>query len=257
MFRKLSLTPVTVNMYYYFHLLVLFYTLCFHFDVTGLAITFIAYFCFACLGIEVNAHRYFSHRTFQYRYKWMEYVFSWFTCLAGTGAPMQWVGIHYDHHNHADEEGDPHDPHVRGLWMFVWLTYEKGNPINLRHMFNPYQKWLVRHYFSVYLITWFVLWLIGGFWLVAYAAILPTAITTVVQVGTTYFCHLDIGYRTYDIKDKSTNVWWWSLIDFGDGLHNNHHADPSRWNLKDKWWEVDLSGLVIKYFLKHETPISR
>lgn len=250
MMKRFNLTPLTVNLFYYLHWAVLGYTLWFHFDATGLLVTAISYFLFGCLGIEINAHRYFSHRSFKYRYRWMEPVFSWFTCLAGTGSPMQWAGIHFDHHKHSDKEGDPHDPQVRGLWMLVWLVYAKGNPLNLKHMMSPYQKWLHRNYFLVYLITWLTLWLIGGFWLVAYAAIIPTTLVTLVQVLTTYLCHLNIGYRNYDIDDRSVNVWWWALFDFGEGLHNNHHANPGRWALSDKWYEIDASGFVIRHFLR-------
>lgn len=250
MTERFNLTLITVNLFYYFHWAVLIYVLGFHFDVAGLAVTAGSYFLFGCLGIEINAHRYFAHRSFQYRYRWMEPVFSWFTCLAGTGSPMQWAVIHFDHHDHSDEEGDPHNPRERGLWMLVWLVYAKGNPLNLRHMMTPYQKWLHRNYFLVYLITWFVLWLVGGFWLVAYAAIIPTVLVTFAQVLTTYLCHMDIGYRNYDTEDKSVNVWWWALFDFGEALHNNHHANPGRWSLSDKWYEVDISGFVIRHFLR-------
>lgn len=250
MFKKLNLTPTTVNLFYYAHWIILGYTLFFHFSAIGLILTAISYFLFGCLGVEINAHRYFSHRTFKYRYKWMEYIFSWFTCLGGTGSPMQWAGIHFDHHEHSDKEGDPHNPKEKGLGMLFWLTYKKGSPLNLKHMLNPYQKWLHRNYFYVYLITWAVLWIIGGFWLVAYAAIIPTALVTLIQVLTTYLCHMDFGYRNYDIDDDSRNIWWWALVDFGEGLHNTHHADPSRYHLKDRWYEVDISGIVIERFLR-------
>lgn len=248
--ERLNLTPLTVNLFYYLHWAVLAYTLLFHFDATGLLVTAVSYFLFGCLGIEVNAHRYFSHRSFQYRYKWMEPVFSWLTCLGGTGSPMQWVGVHFDHHNHSDEDGDPHNPRERGLWMLVWLVYAKGDPLKLKRMMTPYQKWLHRNYFLVYFITWFVLWLFGGLWLVAYAAIIPTTLVICGQVMTTYLCHMDIGYRNYDTEDKSVNVWWWVLFDFGEALHNNHHANPGRWSLSDKWYEVDISGFVIRHFLR-------
>lgn len=239
-----------LNAFYYFHWAVLAYTLVFHFDSTGLLFTALSYFLFGCLGVEINAHRFLSHGTFQYRYKWMEYVFSWFTCLAGIGSPMQWVSVHYEHHTHSDKEGDPHSPKDRGLWAFLWLDYTKGNALKLKRTVSSYQKWLHRNYFLVFFITWSVLWLIGGFWLVAYAAMIPTVLAMVVQVGSTYICHIGIGYRNYELKDKSSNVWWWSLIDFGEGLHNNHHANPGRWHLKDKWFEIDTSGFVIKHFLK-------
>lgn len=244
---KFNLNPWTVNLMYYLLFTVSILTLVFHFEPTLLIATAIAYFCFGCLGVEINAHRYFAHRTFEYKYQWMKYVFSWFTTLAGTGSPMQWVAIHYDHHNHSDQDGDPHNPNEKGIGMFLWLVYPKGNPYNVKHMIKDrYQVWLHRNYVFVHLITWAVLFAFGGWPLVVYGAMLPTALVTLAQVGTTYLCHIGIGYRHYDIPDRSHNVWWWSIIDFGEGLHNTHHQDPSRWNLRDKWWEIDISGEVIK-----------
>lgn len=247
--NKLSLNPVGINVsgIYYFQLLITAYTLGFYFDPMGLIAVAIGYFCFGCLGVEINAHRYWSHRSFRYRYKWMEWVFSWFSTLSGTGSPMQWVAVHHEHHAHSDQEGDPHDPKQRGLWMLLWLTYAKSNPHKIRYMIrDKYQCWLHRNFLLVFLITWIILYAIGGFWLLAYGAIIPSFLTTLIQVGTTYFCHIGIGYRNYNIPDDSRNVWWWALLDFGEGLHNNHHADPKRWNLSDRWWEIDISGLVIK-----------
>lgn len=249
MLKNKWLNPITNNVsgLYYLQLLVAAYTLVFYFDQTGLIITAISYFCFGSLGVEINSHRYWSHRSFEYRYKWMEWVFSWFGTLSGTGSPMQWVAIHHDHHQHSDKDGDPHNPNEKGLSMLLWLVYPKANPYKLRYMIKDnYQCWLHRNFMLVFLITWLVLYLIGGFWLVAYAAIIPSALVTLIQVGTTYICHVGVGYRNYDTDDESRNVWWWAILDFGEGLHNTHHAQPWRWNLKDKWWEIDISAIVIR-----------
>ena len=32
------------------------------------------------------------------------------------------------------------------------------------------------------------------------------------------------GYRNYETKDDSRNLWWVGLLAFGEGWHNNHHA---------------------------------
>lgn len=256
MHKLLPLNQLTINSFYYFHWAVFFYTLTFHFSVNGILIAAASYFLFGCLGIEVNAHRYFSHKSFEYKYKWMEYVFSWFTCLGGTGAPIWWSAIHFDHHKHADKEGDPHNPRERGLSMIFWLKYPKSTPYNLRHVITPYQRWLHANYFFVHLLTWFALWFIGGFWLVAYAAVIPSLVTVLVQFGTIYFCHSSYGYKTHKTKDNSKNVWVWSLFDFGEGLHNNHHANPSKWSLKEKWYEIDISGAIIALIRKNEQPLS-
>jgi stearoyl-CoA desaturase (delta-9 desaturase) len=57
-------------------------------------------------------------------------------------------------------------------------------------------------------------------------------------------CHF-FGRRRFDIEDQSTNVAWLSLVSLGESWHHNHHAFPrSAWHGL-RWWEIDLSGLLI------------
>lgn len=231
---------------YYFQLAVCLLYIPFNFSWWGLLVAYIAVVLYGCIGAEINAHRYFSHGSFEYKWGWMKNVFSWFTCLSGTGSPITWVAVHNEHHKHSDKEGDPHNPKDKGLWMFVKPVYPLGDPFSVKHMLDKYQAWLFRNYLLVFPITWGALYLIGGMWLVVYGGMLGTVLSSVIQIGTTYFCHM-IGYRNYEIDDDSRNVWWWAIVDFGEGLHNNHHAKPSRWNLSDHWWEIDMAGFIIKH----------
>jgi stearoyl-CoA desaturase (delta-9 desaturase) len=47
-------------------------------------------------------------------------------------------------------------------------------------------------------------------------------------------------------SDDSKNHWLFSILLFGEGWHNNHHQDPGRWSTTLRWWEIDLTGIVIK-----------
>ena len=62
------------------------------------------------------------------------------------------------------------------------------------------------------------------------------------------------GYRTYNTNDNSVNSWWLAILFWGEGWHNNHHAEPRNWSFNRKWWEFDMSGQVIKLVRtnKHE-----
>lgn len=53
------------------------------------------------------------------------------------------------------------------------------------------------------------------------------------------------GYRTYDSKDRSTNCWWVALLAFGEGWHNNHHAFPHSARHGLRWWEIDVTWMMI------------
>ena len=39
--------------------------------------------------------------------------------------------------------------------------------------------------------------------------------------------------------DNSRNTWWVALLTFGEGWHNNHHAQPSSARMGWAWWELD------------------
>ena len=52
-----------------------------------------------------------------------------------------------------------------------------------------------------------------------------------------WFAHV-IGYRTYKLKDTSTNMFPCDLLMLGESLHNNHHNNPKS-NFADKWYEFD------------------
>ena len=54
------------------------------------------------------------------------------------------------------------------------------------------------------------------------------------------------GRRRFETDDYSTNVFWLALPSLGEAWHHNHHAFPRAAVQGMKWWEVDISGLVIR-----------
>ena len=54
------------------------------------------------------------------------------------------------------------------------------------------------------------------------------------------------GYRSHNTRDHSTNLWWVALLTFGEGWHNNHHAFPRSARHGLRWWEFDLTFLLIR-----------
>jgi stearoyl-CoA desaturase (delta-9 desaturase) len=57
-------------------------------------------------------------------------------------------------------------------------------------------------------------------------------------------CHY-FGRRRFQVDDHSTNVAWLSLVSLGESWHHNHHAFPRSAYHGLRWWELDLSGLLI------------
>jgi stearoyl-CoA desaturase (delta-9 desaturase) len=48
------------------------------------------------------------------------------------------------------------------------------------------------------------------------------------------------------VKDHSTNNAVLAIPTFGESWHNNHHAFPSSAVHGLEWWQVDITGSMIK-----------
>jgi stearoyl-CoA desaturase (delta-9 desaturase) len=58
-------------------------------------------------------------------------------------------------------------------------------------------------------------------------------------------CHF-FGRRRFETGDESRNLAWLALPSFGEAWHNNHHAFPTSAEHGLRWWEIDVSALVIR-----------
>jgi stearoyl-CoA desaturase (delta-9 desaturase) len=58
-------------------------------------------------------------------------------------------------------------------------------------------------------------------------------------------CHV-FGRRDFETGDESRNLAWLSLLSFGESWHNNHHAFPTSSVHGLKWWQLDVSSMVIR-----------
>ena len=78
------------------------------------------------LGIGMAYHRLLTHRGFKTT-KWVEYFLTICATLALEGGPIFWVATHRIHHQHSDQEGDPHSP-IDGKWWahMGWILMGKS-----------------------------------------------------------------------------------------------------------------------------------
>ena len=86
----------------------------------------------AGFGVTVGFHRLLTHRAFQ-THKPIEYGFAIAGSMSVQGPVIDWVADHRKHHAHADEEGDPHSPHVQ--FGEGWMGALKG-------LFHAHMGWL-------------------------------------------------------------------------------------------------------------------
>lgn len=210
------------------------------------------------IGVTMGYHRLLTHRGFQTP-KPMEYFLTVLGSLSNQGGPLQWVATHRAHHAHSDEEGDPHSPRHGGWWahMLWWMRFDPvlDDPIQRQH----YVKDLAKDAFYRFLQRWHVLpplllagllFALGEFWggvglsWLVWGVFVRTTLTYHATWLVNSATHM-WGYRNYDTKDRSRNLWWVALPTFGEGWHNNHHAFQRSARHGLRWWELDVTYYLI------------
>ena len=233
-------------------------------DGTDLAILGGMYLITA-VGVTIGFHRLLTHRSFQTHAR-LEHAFAVMGSLSVQGSVLDWVADHRKHHAHTDVEGDPHSPHVghgsglRGLWHAHtgWLMETQGQADWKRYATELYEDPKMRaigRNFPLLALASLLIPTFAGFALHGFTA--QGALRGLVWGGLVriFFvhhitwsvnsvCHF-FGSRRFDIEDKSTNVAWLAVLSLGESWHHNHHAFPRSAHHGLRWWELDLSGLMI------------
>jgi stearoyl-CoA desaturase (delta-9 desaturase) len=207
-------------------------------------------------GVNIALHRYFSHVSFKTsRVVYWILLFSSFIPMLGS--PAAWGSIHVYHHQVSDTELDPHSPKNAGLlgsWFTNWP--EVVVPLSVyRHFVKDRNiRFLDRYYF--HLVVLYVVGLSMISWqLVPFVFAIPAVGCFHGASAIAVIPHLSKfgGYRNYETKDNShNNVLAW-VLSLGEGWHNNHHNNSSRYRHGEKWWEFDPSAFIIKNFLEKKT----
>jgi stearoyl-CoA desaturase (delta-9 desaturase) len=208
-------------------------------------IAFFVYFMTGCFGMTMTFHRLLSHKSWNPP-KWY-YKFGTLCGIYGlTGSSIGWVAVHREHHHHTDKEGDPHSPRHHGFFKVQWLSmFETPKPKYAIHLIrDKFHMFIHKWYFQLHLA-------IAGFWLLidpmllVAAYLFPAMILWNAGSFINTLTHM-FGYRNYNTTDDSTNIPVLGILMWGEGWHNNHHADPNNPSFKRKWWELDVGGLFIK-----------
>lgn len=207
------------------------------------ALAVFVYYLTGCLGITITYHRYLTHRSFKMS-KWCEYLFSFFGAIGGTGSSIGWMAVHNAHHRFSDKLGDPHNPHIMGPKMLL-TTYDYD--FKLMHSKNllrsKFHVFLHQYYYLIILV-WAILLFTIDYRVGLFGFIVPVFLQIWASNISNYGNHM-WGYQNYSTDDTSKNTWWVSAITWGEGWHNNHHAEPWSYTFQRKWWEFDISGYTI------------
>lgn len=215
----------------------------FHISSTALWTLLAGYFLISGLGVAVAYHRYYSHKAFKTSKFW-RVVMTYFGVLSCQGSPLFWASVHKSiHHPHSDTPKDLHSP-TNGIFRSYigWILFLVPKNVKLRGISDlirdPVCMWFHKHYYQVVWASWLVLGLIDVNVLlgVALAQLYAFHQENIVDV----ICHLKpLGYRNYETRDNSVNIWPLGYLFWGQAWHNNHHGKPADYDFGEKWWEFD------------------
>jgi sn-2 palmitoyl-lipid 9-desaturase len=238
----------------------------------GIPLVLVGNFIFGSLGINLGYHRMLTHKASSFP-RPLERLWVILGVCSMEGSPLWWVCTHRMHHQHSDDDEDPHSPQENFFWGHMeWIytadprrttldTYGKYVPDLMGDRFLRWlhrgEKWLLVWAIHVLILTAF------GFGL---GFLIGDTTERAVQIGvqffvwgvlirTVYVWHITWlvnsaahrwGYRNYETADRSRNNWFVALLTNGEGWHNNHHATPRACSQGHRWWEVDLTFTFVR-----------
>ena len=204
--------------------------------------------------VTLYLHRGQAHRGIVFAPVLEHFMRAWLWLTTGM-VTKQWVAVHRKHHRFTEAEGDPHSPHVYGIWRVLFQgaglyhSASKDSVMISQYGAGTPNDWMEQNIYAKHsklgimlmlpidlaLFGWwgFVVWGIQMIWIPFWAA------GVINGVGHWW------GYRNGETKDHSRNIVPWDIVVGGECLHNNHHLDPANPRLSRRWFEFDAGWMYI------------
>ena len=227
--------------------------------ITGASGWQILLFTLAVTHVTIAAVTIFLHRCQAHRaldlHAIPSHFFRFWLWLTTGMVTKEWAAIHRKHHAKCETVDDPHSPVTRGIETVLFEGAElyrvesKNRETIEKYGHGTPDDWLERNLYTKHSALGVALMLIVDValfgvlgltvWAVQMIWIPVTAAGIINGIGHYW------GYRNFDCKDASTNVFPIGIIIGGEELHNNHHTYGTSAKLSNKWWEFDIGWLYI------------
>ena len=206
-------------------------------------------------SVTIYLHRHQAHRGLDI-HPVVSHFFRFWLWLSTGMVTGEWVAVHRKHHAKCETEEDPHSPQVEGIRKLMLdgvslYRREAANPETLRRYgHGTPNDWLERRIYAGHPAAGIALLLVLDVVLFGAAGVAMWAVQMMwipfwaagVINGLAHWW----GYRNYETRDASTNLWPLALWIGGEELHNNHHAFSSSAKFSSKWWEFDIGWFYIR-----------
>ena len=178
-------------------------------------------------------HRLLTHKSYQAPAPIL-WVGSIVASAAGQMGPSWWKAHHMTHHQHVEQDLDPHSPYTpfQGLKGFYWSQggwllssnfFPAKLPVDVEN--DLVLKTIDRLHFIPVLAFGAISYFFGGLEYLGAFFVSTTLLFHGVQTVNS-LSHM-VGDQPFMTNDQSRNSWFVALLTLGEGWHNLHHAFQS------------------------------
>lgn len=208
-------------------------------------------------------HRFASHQMYTTSRGWEKtfYLMTWFVQGSSYLVPRAYAVMHRMHHTYSDTEKDPHSPHffkdilhmmLHTVVIFRGFLTGKNMP-DAQFTKEYIPMWdrldklghhmITRLVFGALYTSFYIIFAPNYWWFL----LLPIHFIMGPLQGAivNWFGH-KLGYSNFNNGDHSKNTTPWGVILMGELFQNNHHHAKYNPNFARKWYEFDMTYIVMK-----------
>ena len=230
--------------------------------MTAILIFFFGHWFLSLFFHSFFLHRYASHQMYTTSRRWEKtiYFLTWFSHGSSFLVPRAYGIMHRMHHTYSDTEKDPHSPyfftdvvqmmlHTSRIFKNLSSGTDQPEP-QFTEKYLPVWDRLDRFGHSIYTRAFFVLaytsfyiYFAPSLW---WFLLLPIHfLMGPIQGAIVNWCGHKYGYRNYKNSDHSKNSTPFGILLMGELFQNNHHYDKENANFARKWFEFDMTYIIM------------
>jgi stearoyl-CoA desaturase (delta-9 desaturase) len=202
--------------------------------------------------ISVYVHRGACHKQYEFHPILRNLIQLWIWLFESL-IVKDFIVTHRIHHATADTDRDPYyvmkpGEYCKLFWLHFWQhlasKFRENAQVRYATVAGYKETWLERNVYLPYYRTGLFVNLLIDVLLFGWAGVL----VWIIQICWAPFWYSVIGngvghcwgYRNYNTRDNTHNIFPIGFMLAGDELHNTHHAKPGQAKLSEHWWEVDM-----------------
>jgi stearoyl-CoA desaturase (delta-9 desaturase) len=216
----------------------------------GLVWWLIGSYALRMFAVTAGYHRYFSHRSYKLN-RVSAFLMGFLAETSAQKGILWWAANHRHHHRYSDQEPDIHSPWWHTIYYshVGWILGDDHDTYDPRLIADFYKypelRWLNKYHMIPTVVYAVGMYLIGGWPLLLWGYFFATVLLWHGTFTINSFSHL-FGTKRWPTTDESRNNPLLAIITMGEGWHNNHHYCMSACRQGYKWWEYDMTWMILK-----------